>query len=235
MFPIAVPEAQRAFAERLLDVGARRYHDKHPFHAAMNEGRLGREDLRVWALARFYYQRTIPRKDGAILASMTDPAMRRRWVERILEHDGTDDTDGGIEAWLRLVEAVGGTRAEAWDDRAVPPGVRFAVDKYLEFCRRAPWIEAVASSLTELFAGRLHRIRLDAFLAHYPWVDEEGLRYFRSRIENVRFDVEHGCELVLAHCRTPEQQDRAVAALELKCDLLWAQLDAIELACRGRR
>jgi len=234
MFPVEVPDAQRDFVERLLDVGARKYHDKHPFHEAMNAGRLGRDDLRLWAVSRFYYQRLIPRKDAAILANVDDPAIRRRWVLRILEHDGTEEREGGIEAWLRLVEAVGGTREEAWDDRAVPPGVRFAVDKYLEFCRRAPWIEAVASSLTELFARRLHRVRLEAFLEHYPWVDEAGLRYFRSRIANLHMDVEHGASLVLEHCRTDEQQDRAVDALELKCDLLWAQLDAIEAACRGR-
>jgi pyrroloquinoline-quinone synthase len=229
----SVAPEHRAFLARLLDVGARKYHDKHPFHALMNSGRLGRDELKVWALNRFYYQRTIPLKDAAILSNTPDPAVRRRWIQRIIDHDGRDEHDGGIEAWLRLVEAVGATRAEAWDERRVLPGVRFAVDAYLTFCRTRPWIDAVASSLTELFAPRLHQLRLDAFIKYYPWVDEAGLAYGRARLRQARDDVAHGVELVTRHCTTPELQDRAVAALEFKCDLLWAQLDAIHAACGG--
>lgn len=226
-----VPPQHRAFVQRLLDVGARKYHDKHPFHVMMNEGRLEREHLKLWAIQRFYYQRTIPMKDAAILSNVPDPAIRRRWIQRIHDHDGLAEGEGGIEAWLRLIEAVGGTRAEAWDDRSVLPGVRFAVDAYLTFCRTRPWIDAVASSLTELFAPTLHAIRLDVFPKYYPWIDPEGLRYFKNRITQARNDVQHGLSLVLAHCTTPEAQDRAVACLEFKCDLLWAQLDAIQMAC----
>ena len=185
----------------------------------------------MWAINRFYYQRTIPMKDGAILANLPDPRVRRRWVQRIIDHDGRVEGDGGIEAWLRLVEAVGGTRDEAWDERNALPGVRFAVDAYLTFARTRPWIEAVASSLTELFAPKLHTVRLSAFPEYYPWVDARGLEYFRTRIAQANNDVEHGLELVLSHCKTTAEQDRAVACVEFKCELLWAQLDAIQKAC----
>jgi pyrroloquinoline-quinone synthase len=173
-------------------------------------------------------------KDGAILSNMPDAAVRRRWIQRILDHDGRTETDGGLEAWLRLVEAVGGTRAEALEGRTVLPGVRFAVDAYLNFCKQRPWIDAVASSLTELFAPKLHTVRLSAFPEFYPWVDAEGLAYFKTRIAQANADVDHGLALVLQHATTRERQDRAVECLEFKCDLLWAQLDAIHQAC-GRR
>jgi pyrroloquinoline-quinone synthase len=221
----------RAFFARLMDVGARRYHDKHPFHRSMNSGKLTQEQLRLWAINRFYYQRTIPMKDGAILSNLPDPVVRRRWLQRIVDHDGRSDGEGGLESWLRLVEAVGASRAEAWDESRVLPGVRFAVDAYLTFCRTRPWIDAVAASLTELFAPTLHAVRLDAFPKYYPWVDSEGLAYFRARIGQARGDVAHGLGLVLSHCAGSIAQDRAVACLEYKCDILWAQLDAIQLAC----
>src|SRR5687767_970984 len=136
--------AQRQFVDRLMDVGARKYHDKHPFHARMNSGKLDREALKLWVLNRFYYQRTIPLKDAAILSNMPDPSVRRRWIQRIIDHDGRGADDGGIEGWLRLVEAIGGTREEAWEEKRVLPGVRFAVDAYLNFCRTRPWTESVA-------------------------------------------------------------------------------------------
>jgi pyrroloquinoline-quinone synthase len=227
----AFTPAQRAFYDRLMDVGARKYHDKHPFHVLMNAGKLDREQLKCWAINRFYYQRTIPMKDAAILSNMTDLRHRRRWIQRVVDHDGRAEGEGGIEAWLGLVEAVGGTREEAWDDRNVLPGVRFAVDAYINFCRRAPWQEAVASSLTELFAPALHAVRLSAFPEHYPWIDAEGLRYFKTRIGQARADVEHGLSIVFEHFTTREGQDRVVQLLEFKCDLLWAQMDAIQLAC----
>jgi len=225
-----LPPEHRAFVERLLDVGARKYHDKHPFHQRMNAGALSREGLQLWALNRYYYQQTIPIKDAAILSNMPDPSVRRRWIQRIVDHDGTTDRDGGLEAWLRLVEAVGARREDAISNRHVLPGVRFAVDAYLTFARTRPWTEAVASSLTELFAPTLHAVRLSAFPEHYPWVQTEGLQYFRNRLTQARNDVQHGLSVVLEHFVTAEQQDRAVAVLEFKCDLLWAQLDAIERA-----
>lgn len=227
------PLAPEAFVARLRDVGARKYHDKHPFHAKMNSGQLTRDQLRVWALNRFYYQRNIPAKDAALLSLMPDPHERRRWRQRLVDHDGGPDDEGGIARWLRLVEAVGGTADEAWSGAHVLPGVRFAVDAYVNFVRQKPWIEGVASSLTELFSPDIMTLRIAAFEQHYPWVDEQGLAYFRGRPKRAKADSDHAIELVLKHCTTAELQQKAVDALDFKCDLLWAQLDAIALHCAG--
>lgn len=229
------PLAPDAFLARLRDVGAAKYHDKHPFHALMNEGKLSREQLRVWALNRFYYQRNIPPKDCALMSLMPDPLDRRRWRQRLLDQDGVGpDDEGGIEAWLRLVEAVGGTRDEAWSGAALLPGVRFAVDAYVNFVRTKPWVEGVASSLTELFSPDLMALRIAAFEKHYPWVSAEGMRYFRGRPRRAKNDSDHAVEIVTRHCTTRASQERAVEALSFKCDLLWSQLDAIWWHCVGR-
>ncbi len=229
---IQQPWSQDAFMEALRAVGGQRYHDKHPFHIRMNNGTLTRSQLQIWAVNRFYYQRSIPLKDAAILSNCPDPAIRRRWISRIVDHDGEREGSGGIEAWLRLVEAVGVPRERALDERAILPGVRFAVDAYVTFARSKPWIIAVASSLTELFSPNLMTTRIAAFEQFYPWVETEGLRYFRSRLTQAPRDSEHALELVFAYCVTRELQEQAVDALDFKCDVLWAQLDAIEQACR---
>jgi pyrroloquinoline-quinone synthase len=222
-----------------LRAQSQRYHSLHPFHRKMNEGRLSRRQIQGWTANRFYYQENIPRKDAAILASCPLPEVRRRWIRRILDHDGTgsfdgtvnsDDEQGGIEAWLRLGEAVGLTRKELEDERHVVPGVRFAVDAYVTFARTRPWVEAVASSLTELFAPDLMAERLAAFERHYGWIDPRGLGYFRARLTQAPRDSEHALQVVTEHCRTQEQQARAVAALSFKCDVLWSMLDAIDHA-----
>lgn len=209
---------------------ARRYHDHHPFHVAMNDGRLSPHQIRGWVANRFHYQQSIPRKDAAILANCPDRAVRRRWLRRITDHDGTAEGEGGIEAWLRLGEAVGLTREEVEDGRHVVPGVRFAVDAYVTFARTRPWTEAVASSLTELFAPDLMAQRLAAFERHYTWIDGAGLAYFRTRLHQAPRDSEHALAVVIEHCRTAEERQRAVAALSFKCDVLWAVLDAIDRA-----
>jgi pyrroloquinoline-quinone synthase len=211
-----------------LRAHSQQYHDSHPFHRAMNAGDLSRAQIQGWVANRFYYQENIPRKDAAILANCPDREVRRRWIRRITDHDGTAGQEGGIEAWLRLAEAVGLTRAEVADDRHVLPGVRFAVDAYVTFARTRPWVEAVASSLTELFAPDLMAERLAAFERWYPWIDRAGLAYFRSRLSQAPRDSEHALEVVMAHCRSLEQQDAALAALSFKCDVLWAMLDAID-------
>lgn len=229
------PLSPDAFLARLRDVGARKYHDKHPFHLLMNDGGLTADQLQVWALNRFYYQQIIPIKDCALMAKMPTPRDRRRWRQRLLDQDGPSvDEEGGIEAWLRLVEATGARRVEAWSGARLLPGVRFAADAYLHFVRDRPWIDGVASSLTELFSPSLMTVRIAAFEEHYPWVAAEGLTYFRSRPRRATDDAAHATELVLAHCTTLELQTRAVAALDFKCDLLWAQLDAIYAHCVGR-
>ncbi len=214
----------------LLRAHSRRYHDQHPFHVRMNAGLLGRRQIQGWVANRFYYQENIPRKDAAILANCPDREVRRRWIRRIHDHDGTADGEGGIEAWLRLGEAAGLTREEMWDERHVVPGVRFAVDAYVTFARTRPWVEAVASSLTELFAPDLMAERLAAFERFYTWVEPAGLAYFRARLTQAPRDSEHALEVVMEHCRTPDEQARAVAALSFKSDVLWSMLDAIDRA-----
>jgi pyrroloquinoline-quinone synthase len=217
-----------------LRAQSRRYHDRHPFHVAMNEGRLSRRQIQGWVANRFYYQQNLPRKDAAILTNCPYQEVRRRWIQRILDHDGTADSDGGIEAWLRMADAVGLTRDAVRDERHVVPGVRFAVDAYVTFARTRPWIEAVASSLTELFAPDLMADRLAAFERFYAWIDTRGLAYFRARLTQAPRDGDHALQLVTEHCRTPEQRAAAVAALSFKCDVLWSMLDAIDGAYAGR-
>jgi pyrroloquinoline-quinone synthase len=218
---------------------SRRYHDQHPFHRRMNAGELGPEQIRCWVANRFCYQAAIPRKDAAIIANCPDREVRRRWLRRIVDHDGTADGGGieagGIEAWLRLGEAVGLSRRELEDQRHVVPGVRFAVDAYVTFARTRPWVEAVASSLTELFAPDLMAERLAAFERHYTWIDPQELTYFRARLTQAPRDSAHALEVVTEHCRTPEQQAAALAALSFKCDVLWSMLDAIDRACADRQ
>jgi pyrroloquinoline-quinone synthase len=217
---------------------SRRYHDQHPFHRKMNEGELSPRQIQGWVANRFYYQENLPRKDAAIIANCPDRDVRRRWIQRILDHDGPDRDSpdgaggggGGIEAWLCLAEAAGLTREEVWDERHVVPGVRFAVDAYVTFARTRPWVEAVASSLTELFAPDLMAERLAAFERYYPWIDPAGLAYFRARLSQAPRDSRHALEVVTQRCRTPQEQAAAVAALSFKCDVLWSMLDAVDRA-----
>jgi pyrroloquinoline-quinone synthase len=216
-----------------LRAQSQRYHSRHPFQVMMNEGRLSRRQIQGWVANRFYYQKNIPRKDAAILANCPAREVRRRWIRRILDQDGTADGEGGIEAWLRLGEAVGLTREEVWDERHVVPGVRFAVDAYITFARTRPWVEAVAASLTELFAPDLMAERLAAFERFYTWIEPAGLAYFRARLMQAPRDAEHALEVVTEHCRTADEQARAVAALAFKCDMLWSMLDAIAWAYAG--
>jgi pyrroloquinoline-quinone synthase len=218
------------FVAELRAVGARAYHDKHPFHRAMNAGELTPAQLRGWVANRFHYQRNIPIKDAAILSNCPLPEVRRLWIHRLTDHDGAAAGAGGIEAWLRLGEAVGLSREEMLDERHVIPGVRFAVEAYVALARGEPWPVAVAASLTELFAPDLMAERLRAFARHYPWVPASGLDYFQARLAQARTDSDQGLRLTLAHCTTPALQRRAVAALARKCDILWAMLDAVMTA-----
>jgi pyrroloquinoline-quinone synthase len=225
----AAPLTSDAFVDALR-AQSQRYHHKHPFHVLMNEGHLSRAQIQAWVANRFYYQKRIPIKDAAILSNTPDPAIRRRWIGRIVDHDGAADGQGGIEAWLRLAEAVGLSRQEVLDERHVVPGVRFAGDAYVTFARTRPWIEAVAASLTELFAPDLMSERIAAFERSYIWVDPAGLAYFKARLQQAPRDATYALELVTQYCRTREQQERAIAALSFKCDVLWSMLDAIQHA-----
>ncbi|MFC3459813.1 pyrroloquinoline-quinone synthase PqqC [Massilia haematophila] len=226
---VAVPWSRSEFEAQLRDRGAG-YHIHHPFNVKMNEGLLREDQIRGWVANRFYYQVNIPQKDGAIIANCPDRETRRKWVRRILDHDGWDDNEGGIEAWVRLGEAVGLAREALWSQRHVVPGVRFAVDAYVNFARRVPWQEAVCSSLTEMFAPKIHKDRLANWPIHYGWIDPAGLQYFRSRISLAERDVEHGLQVTLDHFTTRAQQERALEILQFKLDILWAMLDAIEKA-----
>jgi pyrroloquinoline-quinone synthase len=194
----------------------------------MDAGQLTREELQRWVANRFYYQACIPLKDAAILSNCRDIEVRREWIQRIIDHDGTASGTGGIESWLRLGEALAVPRGELLSERRVLPAVRYAVDAYVNFARQRPWIEAVASSLTELFGPAAIRARLAALEAHYPWIDPAGLQYFRDRLVQAPRDAEYALELVVDRCVTREQQERAVAALKFKTEVLWAQLEAIE-------
>jgi len=225
----AGPVSPDALVERLR-AQASRYHSEHDFHVRMNAGQLSPDQIRGWVANRFCYQEAIPRKDAAILGNCPDREVRRRWIRRIVDHDGDESHEGGIEAWLRLGEAVGLGREEMLDGRHIVPGVRFAVDAYVTFARTRPWVEAVASSLTELFAPNLMAERLAAFEREYTWIDRDGLTYFRNRLHQAPRDSEHALEIVRERCRTGEEQDRAVAALAFKNDVLWSMMDAIDRA-----
>jgi len=220
--------------EARLRAEERRYHVHHPFNRRLNAGELKPFQVRGWVANRFYYQACIPIKDAAILANCPDRAVRRRWLQRLLDHDGSanprDGAPGGIEAWLQLGTATGLSRGDLLSHRHVVPGVRFAVDAYVNFARQASWQEAAISSLTELFAPRIHADRLAGWPRHYPWIATEGLGYFRSRIGLAERDVEHGLEIAHGWARTRFRQQRALEVLSFKLDILWTMLDAIALA-----
>ena len=205
------------------------YHLNHPFEVMLREGRLDRDQLRGWVANRYCYQRSIPLKDAAILSNCPDRDVRREWIRRILEQDGTEGDGGGNNAWIRLGEACGMSHEEIVDGRHVLPGVRFAVDAYVQFARTRPWQEAVCSSLTELFATAAHAARLKAFPQHYPWVDSAALQYFRDRLVQARQDVDHGLRVTLDHFVTRADQHRALEILQFKLDVLWSILDAVYL------
>ena len=222
------PWSAAEFEQRLRDKG-RAYHIHHPFNVMLNSGRAEPEQIRGWVANRFYYQVSRPIKDAAILSNCNDRAVRRNWVQRILDHDGYGDDPGGIESWLRLAEAVGLRRDEVENFSQLLPGVRFAVDAYVNFARRAPWPEAVCSSLTELFAPEIHTQRLAGWPEHYPWIDLGGLHYFQSRVSLARRDVEFGLAVTLERFKTRVQQERALEILQFKLDVLWQMNDAMAL------
>jgi pyrroloquinoline-quinone synthase len=215
---------------RLRAVAAERYHHRHPFNARMHEGLLSPEELRRWVRNRFHYQRHIPIKDAYILAKLDSRELRRGWVQRIHDHDGGDGDDGGIERWLRLGQAVGLDRALLLSGDDVLPAVRFAVEGYVNFCRHGTALEAVASSLTELFAPDLMVTRIAAWERHYPWVEREGLRYFQYRVGQGRRDGDEALAMVRRWAETRADQERVIAAFSFKCDVLWSLLDAVEHA-----
>ena len=220
----------RAEFEARLRAKERYYHINHEFHVRMNEGGLDKEAVRGWVANRFYYQTTIPVKDAAIMANCPERDQRRKWVQRIIDHDGVTGEEGGIEAWLQLAQAVGLSREETLSYEHVLPGVRFAIDAYLNFARGATWQEAASSSLTELFAPKIHQKRLDNWPALYPWIDAAGYRYFRKRLTEARRDVQHGLDITLDYYTTRAGQEKALNILQFKLDILWTMLDCMWMA-----
>ncbi len=214
---------------RVRAVGEQSYHHRHPFHLLMHEGKLTRGQLQAWVLNRYYYQSRIPIKDAIILSRSDDSGFRRAWRKRVLDHDGDNDPEGGIERWIRLAKASGLPRERVISCKEVLPGVRYAVDAYLDLVKNRSLLEAVASSLTELFSRDLITLRMDALRRHYPWLSG-GLDYFEARLDQAPADAQFAFQFVADHARTYAEQEKAIQALREKCEILWAQLDAIYYA-----
>jgi len=226
----ALPWTREEFEAKLREKG-QGYHIYHPFHVMMYEGKLTKEQLQCWVANRFYYQIAIPMKDAAILSNCPDKEVRKQWIVRITDHDGVNDQIGGIEAWIKLGEAVGLTREQVTSLELVSPGVRFAVDAYINFAKQRPWQESVCSSLTELFAPHIHQQRISSWPSMYPWVKEEGLMYFKKRLTEARRDVEQGLGVTLEYFSTSrEMQMKALDILQFKLNVLWVIADSIMLA-----
>lgn len=215
---------------QLRGIGARRYHRLHPFHAALHNGRCTKAQVQAWALNRYYYQSMIPIKDASLIARASDPAFRREWRSRLVDHDGTREGEGGIARWLKLTDSLGLDRDYVVSTKGILPGTRFAVDAYVRFVREHTLLEAVASSLTELFSPNIIGERVRGMLSHYDFITQETLSYFDKRPPQAKRDSDFALGYVKRHAMTPEQQQAVLAALEFKCDILWAMLDALSHA-----
>jgi pyrroloquinoline-quinone synthase len=211
-------------------VGTERYHDKHPFHRLLHGGKLDKGQVQAWALNRYCYQSGVPRKDAALMSRTLDRELRREWIHRILDHDGSGGEEGGIERWLVLTDALGLDRAYVVSMQGALPATRFAVEAYVTFVRDRTLLEAVASSLTELFAPSIHRERIAGMLESYDFVDQRAMQYFKRRLDQANRDADFALAYVKEHATTPEQQAAAVDAVRFKCNVLWAQLDALHHA-----
>ncbi|MEM7731518.1 MAG: pyrroloquinoline-quinone synthase PqqC [Pseudomonadota bacterium] len=220
-------QTRREFEARLRQIGAERYHDLHPFHDLLHGGGCTDDQVRAWVINRYYYQQAIPMKDAAFMSRVDDPVLRRAWRSRLEDHDGTDAQEGGINRWLRLAEAVGLDPEYVASCAGVMPATKFAVDAYVRFVRDKSLLEAVAASLTELFAPKIHADRIRGLLKNYDFADDASLSYFKNRLKEAPKDVAFGLAWVLDHADTAEKQDAAAAALTFKTDVLWSQLDAL--------
>jgi pyrroloquinoline quinone biosynthesis protein D len=219
--------------EALRAIGAARYHNLHPLHRLMHDGRCNRTQLQAWALNRYYYQSMIPVKDATILSRIDDPALRRVWRQRIIDHDGDHEADGGIYRWIKLAEGLGLDRQLVIEARAILPITRYAVEAYVHFCASRTLLEAIASSLTELFSSNIIEERVSGMLANYDFITRETLAYFTARPPQAKRDADFAIGWVKQNARTIEQQQAALRALEFKCDVLWAQSDALMHAYVG--
>jgi coenzyme PQQ biosynthesis protein C len=211
----------------LREIGARRYHRLHPFHALLHSGKCSRGQVQAWALNRYYYQAMIPVKDASLIARCEEPALRREWRNRLLDHDGRTESDGGIARWLELTEALDLDRNYVVSLAGLLPATRFAVDAYVHFVRERSLLEAIASSLTELFSPQVIGERVEGMLRGYDFVSADSLSYFSKRPALARRDSEFALDYVKRHAGTPQAQQCVLKALEFKCDVLWAMLDAL--------
>ncbi|MES9831780.1 MAG: pyrroloquinoline-quinone synthase PqqC [Candidatus Thiodiazotropha sp. DIVDIV] len=223
------PWSKEEFEKKLREK-EKYYHINHEFHLLMNSGKLEKPAIQGWVANRFYYQVIIPVKDAAIMANCPDRDVRRHWIQRIIDHDGTQGDEGGIEAWLLLGEAVGLSREDLLTHKHLLPGVKFAIDAYVNFARQQPWEIAASSSLTELFAPTIHQNRLDNWPKYYPWIDERGYHYFRKRLTEARRDVKYGLDITLNYYKSREQQEKMLEVLQFKLDILWTMLDCMWMA-----
>ena len=214
----------------LRAIGPERYHDLHPFHDMLHGGKLDKGQMQAWALNRYVYQAAIPRKDASLMGRCDDRELRREWLHRVTDNDGFGDDKGGIERWLALTDGLGLDRNYVMSEEGALPATKFTVEAYVHFVRERPLVEAVASSLTELFAPSIHRRRIAGMLANYDFIDETVVAYFRRRLDQAPDDAELALRYVKRHARTVEEQRGAIAALKFKTDVLWAQLDALHHA-----
>ena len=226
----AHPPSREMFEVRLRQIGEERYHDKHPFHHLLHSGGCNPDQVRAWVIIRYYYQSRIPMKDAAFMSRVPDPALRRSWRSRIEDHDGTEPGTGGISRWLKLAEGVGLDPEYVASEVGILPATRFAVDAYVRFVRDEPLLSAVASSLTELFATKIHSERIEGLLTNYDFANSDTIAYFQHRLKEAPKDVAFGLKWVLDHAVTQADQDAAARALTFKTEVLWAQLDALYAA-----
>jgi coenzyme PQQ biosynthesis protein C len=215
---------------KLRDIGARRYHNLHPFHAMLHNGRCTKTQVQAWALNRYYYQSMIPVKDASLIARSDDPAFRRVWRSRLVDHDGEREGEGGIARWLKLTDGLGLDRDYVVSTEGILPGTRFAVDAYVRFVREKTLLEAVASSLTELFSPNIIGERVQGMLSHYDFITQETLSYFDKRPPQAKRDSDFALDYVKRHALTPADQQAVLAALKFKCAVLWGMLDALSHA-----
>ena len=226
----APPLARGDFEAAIRSVGAERYHDKHPFHKLLHGGKLDKGQVAAWALNRYCYQEAVPRKDAAFMSRAHDRELRREWIHRIHDHDGLGEEAGGLERWLTLTDGLGLSRDYVTSRRGALPATKFAVEAYVRFVVEQPLVVAVASSLTELFAPAIHRERIAGMLEHYDFIDDHVMAYFKRRLTQAPRDADFALDYIKAHARTRAEQEACVAAVRFKCDVLWAQLDALHHA-----
>jgi pyrroloquinoline-quinone synthase len=226
----STPLSPRDLEASLRAIGAERYHNLHPFHRQLHAGQCSRGQVQAWALNRYYYQASIPAKDATLLARLPTPELRREWRRRLVDHDGDAPGTGGVVRWLKLAEGVGLDPEAVRRHEGLLPATRFAVDAYVAFVRNRSVLEAIASSLTEMFSPSIITERVSGMLAHYDWIVPDTLAYFTPRLTQAPRDVDFALGYVLEHARTRTEQEMALGALRFKCDLLWAQLDALQHA-----